>query len=443
VRLPRATRPVRGKISPPPSKSITHRALIAAALCPGQTRIENPLDAEDSRLTAAALGRLGAGIRYEESCWTVDGFPGGRPGELPAAGRAGESAGGSRIPAQAGDDVSPLRLELGNSGTSLRLLLPVAALGSSPAILDGVERLRRRPVGPLVDSLRPLGANVDYLAAEGCPPVRVQGPLNGGETILDASQSSQYLSGLLMAGPRMAAGVRVRVTALSSEPYVELTRAVLARFGVPVERSETDRFRVAPGEPVSPGRFRVEADASGAAFLLAAGVVTGGRVCVRGVGADSLQGDRVFLDYLARMGCRTESGPDWLAAGGLPVRGVEADLNATPDLVPPLAAVALFAPGPSRLTGIGHLRLKESDRIAALAAETAKLGARVEQGADFLALTPSSLTGAEVSAHGDHRIAMALAIVGLVVEGLELDDPDCVAKSYPGFFDDLSRLLSL
>jgi 3-phosphoshikimate 1-carboxyvinyltransferase len=234
----------------------------------------------------------------------------------------------------------------------------------------------------------------------------------------------------------------VHVTALSSRPYVDLTMAVLDSFGVQVKRPAAYIYSVRPGAPVSPGRFRVEADASAAAFLLAAGVVTGGRARVEGVGSASIQGDRVFLDLLARMGCTTESGSDWMAAAGPPTRGLTADLNETPDLVPPLAAVALFAPGPTRITGIGHLRLKESDRIAALAAETAKLGADVEEGEDFIAFRPATLNTARVGSHGDHRIAMAMAVAGLGIGGLELAEPACVAKSYPGFFRDLERLLA-
>jgi 3-phosphoshikimate 1-carboxyvinyltransferase len=321
-------------------------------------------------------------------------------------------------------------------------LLPVAALGDRPVILCGSERLRQRPVGPLAEALGALGAGVEFLSTPGNPPVRVQGPLAGGKTALDAGQSSQFLSGLLMAAPRTAAGIQVHVTALSSRPYVDLTAAVLAAFGVEVRQPAPDIYSVAPGQPVSPREFRVEADASAAAFLLAAGVVTGGRVRVEGVGSASVQGDRVFLDLLARMGCATASGPDWMAATGVPRRGLEADLNETPDLVPPLAAVALFAPGPTRIMGIGHLRLKESDRIAALAAESAKLGADVEEGPDFIAFRPAPLHAARVAPHGDHRIAMAMAVAGLGIGGLELDDPGCVAKSYPGFFKDLDRLIA-
>jgi 3-phosphoshikimate 1-carboxyvinyltransferase len=454
MRLPVASGPIHGGITPPPSKSITHRALIAAALCGGETRVVNPLEADDTCLTATALERLGARVRREEAAWTVTGFPAGRPAPDPD-GLSGESGHGQPdrdtrahrdgvLSGTAGirPDEETVRLELGNSGTSLRLLLPVAALGDRPVILDGVERLRQRPVGPLAVALRALGAGVEFRSAPGYPPVRVRGPLAGGGTALDAGQSSQFLSGLLMAAPRTAAGIKVRVTALSSRPYVDLTVAVLASFGVEVSQPDRDTYHVLPQEPVGPGECRVEGDASAAAFLLAAGVVTGGRVRVEGVGSASIQGDRLFLDLLARMGCGTESGPDWMAASGPPTRGLAADLNDSPDLVPPLAAVALFAPGPTRITGIGHLRLKESDRIAALAAETAKLGADVQEGDDHIAFHPARLHAARVASHGDHRIAMAMAVAGLAIGALELDDPACVAKSYPGFFRDLELLIS-
>ncbi|MFQ5669358.1 MAG: 3-phosphoshikimate 1-carboxyvinyltransferase [Acidobacteriota bacterium] len=415
-----ARQPVQAEVTPPPSKSITHRALIAAALCPTPTRLLNPLEAEDTRLTAAALRSLGASIAHSTAEWKVRGFPGGLPGREPSG-------------------PEPV-LHLGNSGTSLRLLLPIAALARQPFILDGVPRLRQRPVGPQVRALEELGARIRWLGRPGYPPVEVCGPLAGGTLTLDAGASSQLLSGLLMAAPAASGGVEVHLTALSSGPYIDLTRSVLAAFGVRIQVLRPGVYRCRPSRPVSPGQFRIEADASAAAFLLAAGVMTGGRMLVRGVGADSLQGDRVVLDLLARMGCRTASGPDWMEASGPPRAGLVADLNATPDLVPPLFAVALFAPSSSRFTGIGHLRLKESDRIAALAAEAARLGARVIEERDALGLEPARLSGAAVSAHADHRIAMALAVVGLGLPGMHLDDPGCVGKSYPGFFRELAVL---
>ncbi len=432
--LPRAAGPARGTITAPPSKSITHRALVAAALCRGTTRVENPLDAEDTRLTASALEALGAGVERAGSVWLVRGFPGGVPG------RPGESA-------AAGD----VRLELGNSGTSLRLLLPVAALGAGAVVLDGSPRLRQRPVGPQAAALRTLGAHVEELGEPGCPPVRVRGPLAGGRATLDARASSQLLSGLLLAAPRAAAPVEIQVGGLSSRPYVDLTVAVLAAFGITVQVKESGQSdaaaglicRVSPAEPVSPGTFVVEGDASAAAFLLAAAAVTGGEVTVRGVGEASAQGDRRMLALLAEMGCATAAGPDWLRAAGRPRRGLAADLNDVPDLVPPVVAVALHAPGPSRLTGIGHLRLKESDRLAALAGEAGRLGGRIAAGEDSLEVSPAPLHGGAVSACGDHRIAMAQAVAALPVAGdVFLDDTASVAKSWPAFFEDLAALLA-
>ena len=421
MKLLTTSRPVDVEITPPPSKSITHRALIAAAMCPGRTRLENPLDAEDTRLTASALARLGAKVRRSSSAWwEVGGWPEGRP---PAAG-------------------PPLvRLQLGNSGTSLRLLMPVAALGARSTLFDGRPRLRQRPVAPLADALRSCGVRVDEQGRPGCPPVIVRGPLAGGTIRIDAGTSSQFVSGLLLAAPGAPGPVTIEVERLSSRPYVDLTLGVMADFGIDVERDGAVRFRVAPAAYRSPGRYRIEADASAAAFLLAAGAVTGGRVRVTGVGTDSRQGDRRFLGYLAAMGCATAEGPDWLEVTGPPTRGIEADLNEAPDLVPPLAAVALMAPAPSRVSGIAHLRHKESDRIAALASEAAKLGGDVEAGEDFLAIRPAVLRGGVVAAHDDHRIAMALAVIALAVPGVELDDPDCVGKSYPRFFDDLQAMI--
>jgi len=434
--LPRSTGPIRGKVTPPPSKSITHRALVAAALSPGTTVIENPLEAEDTRLTAAALTALGASVTYAGGAWTVTG---------PVA------------RSDVGSD--PVTLDLGNSGTSLRLLLPVAALLGRPVILDGSARLRQRPLGSQVAALRALGARVTELGAPGCPPVRVCGPLRGGEVEVDAGASSQIVSGLLLAGTGLSSPLMVRATALSSRPYVDLTVAVMEEFGYRVEGLGNAAWKIGPAAQGGAGKhagpdcpdpfhYRVEADASAAAFLLAVGVVTGGRVQVEGVGTASRQGDVAFVDFLARMGCEVEATSSTLAATGKPTAGLTADLNATPDLVPPLAAVALLAPTPSRLTGIGHLRVKESDRLAALASEFTRLGGDVRAEENELLITPAPLAGGKVAAHGDHRIAMALAIAALTVpgespglSGVDLDDPDCIGKSYPGFFRDLAMLL--
>ena len=483
--LRRATGPIRGRVTPPPSKSITHRALVAAALGRGTTRIENPLDAQDTRLTAMALSALGAHVVREEGVWSVTGFRRGVRGELLPAGRLS----GAGAATQARGNRDPVVLDLGNSGSSLRFLLPLAALRDRPVVLDGSARLRQRPAAVQAMALRALGAQVDELGEPGCLPLRVHGPLCGGEVVVDAGGSSQIVSGLLLAGAALPSPLTVRATALSSRPYVDLTVAVMQDFGCHVERVESAAWRVhpgAPGGPVGeksarhgagtretrgagkpvrttgnavdadrggPFHYRVEADASAAAFLLAAGVVTGGRVLVEGVGTDSRQGDVVFLDLLARMGCDVTATGSTLAAAGPTTIGLTADLNATPDLVPPLAAVALLAPTSSRLTGIAHLRVKESDRLAALAGEFSRLGGQVAAGSDELLITaPAPLSGAAVSAHGDHRIAMALAIVALRVtgtdlkdpgmSGVDLDDPDCVGKSYPGFFEDLARLLA-
>jgi len=510
--LRRATGPIQATITPPPSKSITHRALVAAALRGGTTVIQDPLDAEDTRLTAAALTALGAPVDFSPQVWTVTGSRQGRPGGggggtsagsggVPAAGRGSRGAGGPMNSASSQDagpgdsepdqtgsrsvSAAPIRLNLGNSGTSLRLLLPLAALGDVPVVLDGSPRLRRRPLGAQIAALRVMGARVDELGEPGCPPVRICGPLRGGEVEVDATASSQVVSGLLLAGAGLDDRLTVRALGLSSRPYVDLTAAVMADFGFRVDERQENIWTVQPGQagmglsgggPARPGQagegpsrhgqpgggqtsqgqtgeewtgagrspftYKVEPDASAAAFLMAAGVVTGGRVEIAGVGTRSLQGDIAFLDDLACMGCKVAANARSLVAGGRPTSGIRADLNATPDLVPALAAVALLAPGPSRLTGIGHLRGKESDRLAALAEEFSRLGGQVTAGSDYLEIIPAPLHGAAVSAHDDHRIAMALAIVGLCVDGVDLDDPACVGKSYPDFFRDLDRIMA-
>ena len=439
--LSRAAGPIKATVTPSPSKSITHRALVAASLRGGTTLIQNPLTAEDTRLTAAALTALGAPVEMGDQTWTVTGFKAGRPVPLPGLvpGASDPNSAGS------GRSALPIHLDVGNSGTSLRLLLPLAALGRVPVVLDGSSRLRRRPIGPQVAALRALGAQVDELGDAGCPPVRVCGPIHGGEVQVDAGASSQVVSGLLMAGAGLQDRLMVKALGLSSRPYVDLTSSVLGQFGFQVDEPGENAWSTRPaGHSTGPALFtyQVEPDASAAAFLLAAGVVTGGQVAISGLGTLSRQGDIAFLDDLACMGCRVAGNARSLLAGGRPTSGIQADLNATPDLVPPLAAVALLAPGPTRLTGIGHLRGKESDRLAALAGEFGRLGGNVTAGPDYLEILPAPLHSAAVSAHDDHRIAMALAIVALCVDGVDLDDPACVGKSYPGFFQDLDRLIN-
>lgn len=420
----------RGRLTPPPSKSLTHRWLVLALLARRPIVLERPLDAEDSRLALGALEALG---------WTVERR---LPAEVALA------------PPAAGAGSAAAAIDCGNAGTLLRLL--TAALCAVPGewTLDGVPRLRERPVGPLVEALRGLGAEIAWRGRPGYPPLAIRGGrLPGGSTRLDAGESSQYLSALLIAAQAAAGPVEVEVAALTSAPYVEITLATLARFGGGAERPGPGRFRVAPAALAGPERLRVEADFSAACYPAAAAALTGGRVVLDGLDPRSPQGDRGFLDLLAAMGARVGWEAEVLtvegAAGGR-LEAVDADLGGMPDQVPTLAAMAPFARGTTRIRGVPHLRIKESDRLAAMASELGRLGAAVEERPDGLEIAgtwagraPGEIPSdpVVVDPHGDHRIAMSLALAGLRRPGVAIARPGVVAKSYPGFWDDLDTLL--
>src|SRR5688572_18310815 len=419
-----AGRRVSGRLAVPPSKSGTHRAFNLALLAGGDTVIERPLDAEDTRLFLGAVEACGMTVER-------------RPGAVRLRRGAGvDSTGGGDI-------------FCGNAGTMLRFLTATLAAWPGRWRLDGVARLRERPVGPLVDALRQLGAAIEYLGRDGYPPLVVEGgTLRGGRARLDAGESSQYLSALLLAGQRASAPLEIEVSALVSAPYVELTRRAVAAFGGHVERRGDREFAVAPSS-LAAGRVTVEGDYSAACYAAAAAALTGGRVALDGLDPDSAQGDRGFLELLGEMGARVSFGPRAIevAAGGL--RAVDADLGAMPDQVPTLAALAPFAEGTTRIRNVRHLRIKESDRLAAMAAGLRRLGATVEEEAGGLVVpgvwarrAPPS-TPVEVDPQGDHRIAMSLALVGLRRPGVRVRTPEVVAKSYPGFWRDLAALLAV
>jgi len=421
-------RQARGRVRVPPSKSITHRYLDLALLARRPLIVERPLLAEDTRLFLAALARCG---------WTVEERSGEEIWLAPPA--AGVPSG------------VPVEIFCGNAGTMLRFL--VASLAALPGrwLLDGVARLRERPVGPLVEALRRLGAEVRYLGHPGRVPLEIAGAtLGGGVTGLDAGESSQFVSALLMAGLAAPRPLVVEVSALTSAPYVEVTLAAVRRCGGRIEtlpdEDGTRRYRVVPGL-LPPDRLRVEGDASAACYPAAAAALTGGSVLLEGLSADSPQGDRRFLDLLARMGAGVAWSGDEATVSGGPLQAIEADLSAMPDQVPTLAALAPFARGTTRIRNVAHLRLKESDRLSAMATELRRLGAEVEEGMDRLDIAGTWWQAAPpddrvaVDTHGDHRIAMSLALVGLRRPGVLVDSPQVVAKSYPAFWQDFLGLL--
>ena len=417
-----ARRPVDAALTAVPSKSATHRALVAAAIAKGTSEIRFPLDADDTRATREGLRAMGVRIEDRDGVWAVEGA-------------AGAIRGGGSIDA-------------GASGTTARFLTALAAVGSDPSTIDGSPRLRERPMQELVEALRAAGAGV--VAREGGRlPIRAGGtPVRGGAVQVAAGRSSQFASALLLAAPAFVEGLRLDVPAPRvSFPYVTLTVEMLGRFGARVDREAEGRFAV-PRQTLTAATIEIEGDHSSASYLLAATAIVGGRLRLAGLRADSAQPDARFLRDLAGLGCTvTRDGASAVtleASGEIPA--FVWDLSDAPDLAPTAAVLALFSRGPCRLTGLDHLRFKESDRMDALASNLERCGARVDVADGTLSIGPpgrSALTAAEIRVASDHRTAMAFAVAGLAIPGVCLDEPEAVAKSYPGFWDDLARLTAI
>jgi 3-phosphoshikimate 1-carboxyvinyltransferase len=347
-----------------------------------------------------------------------------------------------------GGTIPALEAELfcANSGTTIRFLTALATLGHGSFRLDGVERMRQRPIGALLDTLNQLGAQTLSENSDGCPPVVVHANgLSGGQASIRGDVSSQYLSGILMAAPAARSPVELFIEGpLVSHPYVLMTIAVMETFGVEVNTSEPlQKFKIAAPQQYRACEFTIEPDASAASYFWAAAAITGGEVTVEGLSFESLQGDVAFVDCLEQMGCQVRSGNGGITVIGRPLHGVDVDMNAISDTVQTLAIVASFAEGPTRIRRVGHIRHKETDRIAAVAAELRKLGVDVLEADDGLTIRPpatTKLTGAVIHTYRDHRMAMSFALAGLRIPGVRISDPGCVEKTYPRFFEDLSAL---
>jgi 3-phosphoshikimate 1-carboxyvinyltransferase len=413
-----------GTVALPGSKSISNRTLLLAALATGDTTVQGLLDADDVDRMLDALAALG--IAVERHRTTRDFVVHGTGGVVP---------------------VRAAQLFLGNAGTAFRPLTAVLALAGGDYALSGVPRMHERPIGDLVDALRALGADIRCTGNEGYPPLAIgPGRVGHGEVPARAAVrgnvSSQFLSALLMALPLVTARTGQPATVevvgdLISKPYVAITTNLMARFGVRVEQDGWRAFRVPAGARYrSPGAIRVEGDASAASYFLAAGAIGGGPVRVAGVGRGSIQGDVAFADVLAGMGAAVRYGEDWIeAAAGAPLDGATIDCVAIPDAAMTLAVVALFARGPTTLTGIASWRVKETDRIAAMATELGKLGATVEAGSDHLRVfPPERLRAATIDTYDDHRIAMCFSLATLGGVAVRINDPDCVRKTFPDYF---------
>ncbi|HEX5505619.1 MAG TPA: 3-phosphoshikimate 1-carboxyvinyltransferase [Thermomicrobiales bacterium] len=407
-----AAGPIRATVTVPGSKSLTNRALLIAALADGRSTLTGALHSDDTRHMAGALRALGVDVQ-----------------EDPAGARFAVAGRGGHFPADRAD------LFVGASGTAARFLTAALTLGHGRYTLDGVPRMRERPIQPLLDALAELGADARSRDGTGCPPVVVEARgLPGGACRVRGDLSSQYLSALLMAGPCAARGVTVEVVGdLVSRPFVGLTAAVVRDFGATVV-AEGNRFVVPPGR-YRARAYAVEPDATAASYFFAAAAVTGGTVRVAGLGREALQGDIAFVDVLARMGCAVERDADGIAVTGpARLRGVAADLAPISDTALTLAAIAPFADGPVALRGLAHTRHQETDRLAAATAELRHLGARVDERPDGLTVYPSTLHGGTVATYGDHRMAMSFALIGLRVPGVVIADPRCVEKTFPDFF---------
>ena len=377
------------------------------------------LDSEDTRVMIQALRQLGLRVEHDRGDRTVR-----------------ISGCGGRIPA------GQAELFVANSGTTVRFLTAMVTLGHGTFRLDGTPRMRQRPIADLLSALGQLGAEVTSELGSGCPPVVVSAAgLPGGRATVAGNISSQYLSGLLMAAPCAAGPVELAVAGeLVSQPYIEMTLAVIAAFGVSVEAEGLSRFVIPSGQKYQARQYDIEPDASAASYFFAAAAISGGDVTVEGLSRNSLQGDVAFCDCLKQMGCEVRTAADSITVVGGPLRGIEVDMNPISDTVQTLSAVALFADGPTTISGVAHIRHKETDRISALATELRKLGAGVEQRDDGLRITPAKLRGAEIDTYDDHRMAMSLALVGLATPGVVIRDPGCTRKTYPGFFADLAGL---
>ncbi|MEW9897894.1 3-phosphoshikimate 1-carboxyvinyltransferase [Chitinivorax sp. PXF-14] len=415
---------VSGTVALPGSKSISNRTLLLAALSEGTTEVKGLLDSDDVQRMLEALTALGVNWRQQ---------PGTRDFVV-------EGVGG-RFP------VKQAELFLGNAGTAFRPLTAALALSGGDYTLSGVPRMHERPIGDLIDALRQLGASVDYLGNDGFPPLAIHPATlwSGSEVSVKGNVSSQFLTALLMALPLTGEAATVRVVGeLISKPYIEITLNLMQRFGVSVTREGWERFHIAGGQRYqSPGVIHVEGDASSASYFLAAGAIGRGPVRVEGVGADSIQGDVKFADTLRQMGASITMGDNWIEAGGSgKLKAIDVDLNHIPDAAMTIAVAALFADGTTTIRNIASWRVKETDRLSAMATELRKVGATVEEGQDYIRVTPPAhLTpNAEIDTYDDHRMAMCFSLVALGGVPVRINDPKCVGKTFPEYFDVLKAV---
>ena len=412
---------VNGTVNLPGSKSVSNRALLLAALAHGTTVLTNLLDSDDVRHMLNALAALG--VKYTLSAdrtrCEITGVGGPLHGE------------------------QPLELFLGNAGTAMRPLAAALCLGHNDIVLTGEPRMKERPIGHLVDALRQGGADITYLEQENYPPLRLRGGFDGGQVDVDGSVSSQFLTALLMTAPLAKKDTVITIKGeLVSKPYIDITLHLMSTFGVQVENQQYQRFIVRAGQQYqSPGHYLVEGDASSASYFLAAAAIKGGTVKVTGIGRNSVQGDIRFADVLEKMGAEITWGEDFIACTHNALHAIDMDMNHIPDAAMTIATTALFADGTTTLRNIYNWRVKETDRLSAMATELRKVGAVVEEGHDFISVTPPvSLNFAEIGTYNDHRMAMCFSLVALSDTPVTILDPGCTAKTFPDYFERLAGI---
>jgi 3-phosphoshikimate 1-carboxyvinyltransferase len=415
-------KPVRGTIRPPGSKSITNRALILAALAEGKSKLTGVLDSQDTRVMIDSLRRLGFEVTQDR-----------------AACSCSITGHGGKVPSSSAD------LWLENSGTSIRFLASLCALGTGSYRLDGVARMRERPIGDLVRALRDVGATIEFeIPDTDCPPILVhsdQSRIRGGRAVVDGSISSQFLSSLLMSLPSADHSTQLDVSGtLVSMPYVTMTLQMMESFEVSVRHpSDLSSFDIQPAG-YQAQNYEIEPDASAATYLWGAAAVTGGSVKVSGLHQNALQGDVAFVDALEQMGCNILREYDGITVSGHAKHGIDIDMNAISDTAQTLATVAVFADSPTTIRNVEHMRHKETDRVAAVVAELTRAGIEAEEMQDGLRIHPGTPQPTSIQTYDDHRMAMSFSLLGLREPGIAILDPDCTAKTYPHFFDDLETL---
>jgi 3-phosphoshikimate 1-carboxyvinyltransferase len=422
VRTPSS--PIHATVTVPGSKSITNRALVLAALSsPGRTcHLKGALRSEDTEVMVDCLKRLGFVVHENWDACQIE---------------VGAPCGGGVVP------VSEADLYVANSGTTMRFITALAGLGHGHYRFDGVPRMRERPIADLLEALRQLGVQATSVTGNGCPPVILEASgYRAGRVRIKGDISSQFLSGLLLAAAFAREDLEIEVEGtLVSIPYVQMTLDMMRQFGARVVTNDLRTFHIPAQQPCGLKSYTIEPDASSASYFWAAAAITEGDVTVRDANRQSLQGDVRFVDLLASMGCRVEDRAEGIRVVGGTLRGIQADMNDISDTVMTLAAVACFAEGPTTITNVAHIRHKETDRIAALAKELRKFGVGVEEFQDGLTIHPGPLHGARAATYRDHRMAMSLALLGLRVPGVLIEDPGCVSKTYPNFFSDFERLV--